>query len=425
MVKRIAHEGMKAVLRTAPIVKRGSSAIPSSVREINRAIVLNLVRIHQPISRVELSARTGIFRSSVSAIVDELASEGLLIEEQSKPKGRGRVPVNLYLNSAGYRVLGISIRPFETLMAVSGLNGEIESKTSFRTPAEPKTLLKELVKSLPAKPTNGFREVGISIPGMVNAATGQILTIPSLPRYADFPIASELAALLGVPASAENDCNLAALAEMWLNEAEVAGVDDFAYVQIGDVGVGAGLIIHKELYGGHDGTWVGEFGHMIVETNGTTCSCGRRGCWEQYVTDSATWSRYNPDAPYTRQRFQELITAARNGNAKAVQAFRTTAEWLSLGLSNIQMSLNPQRIVLAGEITQVWGLIEQTVESAHTTGRIRLHIYPARFAPEVLALHGSVILALRGVFAGPKLGRDASFRGAPALKPKQKSGKDR
>ena len=383
------------------------SAVPSSVREVNRSIVLNLVRVHQPIPRVELSDRTGIFRSSVSAIVDELVGEGLLIEERAQPKGRGRVPVNLYLNRAGYRVLGVSIRPFQTQLAVSGLMGEIEASTSFPTPRQPETLLKELVraiKDLRIDRAKGFREVGISVPGMVNAATGEILTVPSLPGYAGFPIAQRIGELVGVPTSAENDCNLAALAEMWLNEAEVTGVDDFVYLQIGDVGVGAGLIIHQELYSGHDRTWVGEFGHMIVEPNGAPCSCGRRGCWEQYVTDRATWNRYDADTSYTPARFEGLIQAARSGDAKAARAFRTTAEWLSLGLSNILMSLNPQRIVLAGEITRVWDLVEQTVETAHACDRIRLHVYPARFAPEVLALQGSVVLALRSVFAGPKLG---------------------
>jgi predicted NBD/HSP70 family sugar kinase len=78
---------------------------------------------------------------------------------------------------------------------------------------------------------NDVREIGISIPGMVNADTGEILAVPSLPAYTGFPIAHRAAELLGAPVYVENDCNLAALAEMWLNKAEVADIHDFVYVQ--------------------------------------------------------------------------------------------------------------------------------------------------------------------------------------------------
>src|SRR3954447_22583825 len=89
--------------------KQIHTATPSSVRDVNRSIVLNLVRLYQPISRVDLSNRTGIFRSSVSAIVDELVNDGLLLEKRAQPSGRGRVPVDLSLNPNGFRVLGVSI----------------------------------------------------------------------------------------------------------------------------------------------------------------------------------------------------------------------------------------------------------------------------------------------------------------------------
>ena len=80
------------------------------------------------------------------------------------------------------------------------------------------------------------------------------------------------------------------------------------------------------------------------------------------------------------------------------------AEYLSLGLSNIAFGLNPQRVVIAGEITKLWGLIQHTVESAYSAGSIQLPLYPARFVPDVLSLQGAVVLALQQAFAAPKLG---------------------
>lgn len=383
-----------------------NGATPSTARQINRSIVLNLVRIHQPISRIELSNRTGIFRSNVSAIVDELVSDGLLIEQRAVPKGPGRVPVNLFLNPDGFRVLGISIRTFQTRVASSGLTGQIDTTVSFPTPHHPAAFVKELAKAIRrirSESKNGFQEVGISVPGLVNADTGKVLIIPSLPGYSDSPLAEDVSALAGVPASAENDCNTAALAELWFNESEVAGLHDFVYVQVGDVGLGAGLIINSELYRGHDRKWVGEFGHMIIDPSGPVCECGRRGCWELYVSDRATWARYDANTKFTSARFEGLIQLAMEGDTRAAHAFRTTAGYLSLGLSNIVFALNPQTVVLAGEITKVWGLIQHTVELTHSSGSVKIHVYPARYNPDMLALQGAVVMALQKVFAPPRL----------------------
>jgi predicted NBD/HSP70 family sugar kinase len=356
---------------------------------------------------VDLSNRTGIFRSSVSAIVDDLVQDGLLIEERAVPKGRGRVPVNLFLNPNGFCVLGVSIRAFKTRVAAAGLTGEIQSSVSFATPQDPATWIKEFAKALKRvrnESGDPFKQVGISVPGMVNRETGEILMAPALPQFAGFRVAGEVSQVTGVEAIAENDSNLGALAELWLHETEMAGVRDLVFVEVGELGVGAGLMIRGDLYTGHDHTWVGEFGHMIIDPSGPPCNCGRRGCWELYVCDRATWHRYDPNTEYTAERFDHLIQLAQAGDARAIRALRATAEYLSLGISNIVLGLNPQRVVVAGEIAKVWGLIQHTAESAYSAGRVPLHLYPARFAPEVLSMQGAIVLALRRAFAAPKLG---------------------
>jgi predicted NBD/HSP70 family sugar kinase len=383
------------------------TATPATVRRVNRSIILNLVRLHQPLCRAELSARTGIFRSSVSAIVDELVRDGLLVEQRAKPQNRGRVPVELSLNPDGFRVLGISVRGFRTFVADAGLDGNIGTKCSFSTPSDPAALMRELAGAIGrvrADREQGFRRVGISLPGMVHSDTGEVLMLPSLPAYAGFGITRAVGELAGAPAVAENDCNAGALAELWMNESEVAGLEDFVFVEIGDIGVGAGLILKGELYRGHDRTWVGEFGHMIVDPDGPPCSCGRRGCWETYVADRATWRRYDPRTEYTPARFEGLVGLASDGDGRAARVLRETAEYISLGLSNIAFGLNPEMILIAGEITRVWGLVQQTIETAHCPGGMRLRVNPARFNLDVLSLQGAVVLALQEAYASPELG---------------------
>jgi predicted NBD/HSP70 family sugar kinase len=385
------------------------TARPSSVRDVNRSIILNLVRLHQPISRVDLSNRTGIFRSSVSAIVDDLVRNRLLVEERATPKGRGRVPVHLSLNPNGFSVLGVSIRAFETKIAAAGLTGEIQATVAFQTPEDPHQLIKEIGKGLKrlrveTSISHEWRQVGVGVPGMIDRRKGEIIMLPALPHYAGFPIAREIGKLVGAETTAENDTSAAALAELWLHESELAGIRDLVFVEVGEIGVGAGLVLQGEPYAGHDHTWVGEFGHMIIDPSGPPCNCGRRGCWELYTCDRATWQRYDPRTEFSTVRFDQLIQLAQTGDAKAVRAFRATAEYLSLGISNIVLGLNPKRVVVAGQITKLWGLIQHTLESTYSAGRVRLPLYPARFVPDVLSLQGAVVLALQHAFAGPKLG---------------------
>ncbi len=110
--------------------------------------MLDLIRRQQPVSRAELARLTGIFRSSVSDIVDELVGEGLVKEERSTPSQPGRVPVSLRLNDSGYLVLGLNIRPAYCQIACAGLSGRIQKNLVFETPTSPKKLVQEAARAI-------------------------------------------------------------------------------------------------------------------------------------------------------------------------------------------------------------------------------------------------------------------------------------
>jgi predicted NBD/HSP70 family sugar kinase len=401
---------MDAPIRTNG--KRVWPATPASVRHVNRSILLHLVRLHQPVSRAQLSQLTGIYRSSISEIVDELIADGLLVERLSSPSGRGRVPIHLSLNANGFRVLGVSVRPFQTFVATSGLTGEVERSVSFRTPKQPEKLIRQLtaaVEQLKASPAKAevrpIEQIGIGLPGTVDANTGTVSMLPSLPEYSQYPIAAELKKQFGVPVLVDNDCNLGALAELWLNAREVADLRDFVFLEVGDVGVGAGIVLGGSLYRGQDSTWVGEFGHMVIHPNGPECRCGRRGCWERFVSDEATWRYYDPGTPFDPERFASLIILAREErDSRALRAFRQTAEYLSLGIANICCALNPQTVIVAGEITKLWVLMEGIVQSRWAVPNLGIRVRPALTTLDELSVTGALALALSTNFGPPKLG---------------------
>jgi predicted NBD/HSP70 family sugar kinase len=375
--------------------------------------MLGLLRRYQPLSRAELARITGFFRSSVSDIVDSLIAEDLVAETKQLSSGRGRAPIGLHLNDESYPVLGLTIRPKFCQLAYAGLTGHIQRTWNFETPSSPKALVRSVEKAIltakkqlkiPLK--NEFRKIGVAIPGHVDALVGKILWTPTHPELADFPIAAELARAIGIPVLADNDANLGALSELWSSSASANRIPtDFVFLNVSDFGAGAGIVLNGKIYLGHDGHFAGEFGHMVVERNGLPCRCGRRGCWELYVSNSVTWNRYRPRSPFTVERFEQMLTAAEGGDTTALHALRVTAEYISLGISNIGFAVNPAEVIVAGRITRIWEKICRVIEEEHCSARVSYKIRPAALSSDDSLLHGAVCLALRDVFAAPQFGQ--------------------
>jgi predicted NBD/HSP70 family sugar kinase len=388
------------------------TATPSSVRAVNRSIMLNLIRQNQPISRAELARFTGVFRSSVSDIVDELIEQNFVSEQRSTPSQRGRVPISLQLNDCNFPVLGLNIRPEYCQLAWAGLNGQIHDSLTFATPTSPGKLVQALGREMqklarPAqlKGRRAFQRIGVAVPGHVDAFSGRILWTPTHAEMNDFPIAETIQAHTGIETLADNDCNVGALSESWLSSQRHLGAKtNFVFLNVSDFGTGAGAVMNGEIYLGHDSRLAAEVGHMVVEPLGPVCRCGRRGCWELYVSNDATWRRLHPRLPFSVEKFQQLFTRARQGEPAVLAAFRQTARYLSLGISNIGYIFNPAEVIVAGRITAIWDLIEEDIRSSFASSQLRYSIHPARLSADDSLLHGAVCLALRDTFAPPRFG---------------------
>ena len=390
------------------------TATPSSVRAVNRSIMLELIRRHQPVSRADLARLTGVFRSSVSEIVDEILAEDLVVEERDVPtRARGRVPMSLRLNETSHQVLGLNIRPNYSQLAYSGLSGRIQDSLTFETPTSPKKLVRAVQNAIVRlregrESSNGaFRRLGIAVPGHVDALSGRILWTPTHTELSDFPIAEELQGQTGIETVTDNDCNVGALSELWLStERKKDRSTDFIFLNVSDFGTGAGIVINGETYLGHDAHFVAEVGHMVVEPAGLPCRCGRRGCWEMYVSNDATWRRVHPRTPFSEKGFEELLAAARQGDERCLASIRETARYLALGISNIGFAFNPAEVVIAGRITAAWDLILDDVMTSYSSPHLKYKVRPARLSADDSLLHGAVCLALRETFAGPKFGQN-------------------
>jgi predicted NBD/HSP70 family sugar kinase len=356
-----------ATSRNMAVATRGTT------RAINRGIVLNLIRINQPISRADLARLMGTRRGAVSLLVSELIREGAVFEGATGEARRGRKPTFLYIDSRQRCVVAVDIRPTRTFIMVTDLVGrQLASVTSYPTEREPRRFVSGLVKRVKAilvehKDLGRCEGVGVVVPGMVESATGRVLLAPNI-GWKNISLRDPLAAGLGLRVEIENSGKACALAQLWATRGNAAP-NNFVYLTVSD-GLGVGVVLGGELVRGQHNI-AGEFGHVPLNVDGPRCGCGARGCWEAYVSNLATLSRYfgrdpfdhAPTADTAGMTIDDLIARARGGDAEALSALLATARYLGLGLGSVVNAIDPSHVYLGGEITAAWDLIEASVRA--------------------------------------------------------------
>jgi N-acetylglucosamine repressor len=286
---------------------------------------------------------------------------------------------------------------------------------SFQTNREVDVLIHELalrIKQILAEKEIGACEgVGVVVPGMVDPLKGRVVHAPTL-AWRDVNLRDPLAVALGIPVHIENSGKACALAQLGATRSDVVASGNSVFVSVSD-GVGVGVVVNGEVLRGRHNT-AGEFGHVPLSIDGPRCSCGATGCWEAYVSNLATLSRYfgrdlsepKPrDAESATFTVEDLIARARAGDAKALAAINSTARYLALGLASLVNALDPARIYIGGEITTAWSLIEPIVRIAlrertltEFGGATEIHVVPAEDHPR---LRGAVALVAAPAFAAP------------------------
>jgi predicted NBD/HSP70 family sugar kinase len=381
-------------------------ATSETARDINRRIALNLVRRHQPISRAQISRRSGLQRSTVSAIIGQLIDEGWVTEGASRITGRGRRPRFLHLNVERAGILAVDLRPGTTRMALGGLDARFVMQTSWPTPGAPEDFFKEIVGTFNAF-KSAHREVvyegvGVSVPGRVDSS-GRLVFAPNL-GWPAVDLRRDLEAAIGLPVSVENAASACALAELWFGR-HADDVKHLVAVTVSE-GIGVGLLLNGQLIHGHD-LMAGEFGHTTLVEGGLPCRCGKRGCWEQYASNMAaarhyqelTGGREGGSAP----TIDDILRLADAGDARAVGTVERMAHYLGVGLAPVITGLAPQVVVIVGEVTAAWnrvGPIVERIVRERTLPTVEPQIVPTDPATQP-RLRGAVTLVVQQHFGAP------------------------
>jgi predicted NBD/HSP70 family sugar kinase len=346
-----------------------SNKIP---RQINRNLIFNQIRTRQPISRADLARVSGLQRSTVSLIVEELLAERWIVEGSMGRLPRGRRPTFLNVNSQR-GVLALDIHPSQTTLAVTDLGGRIIAQSLIPLPEDPQKVIAAIVSAIQqiiaANKDRSFDGIGISLPGRLDrdadkSPSGKSRTdIPIFAPNVRWPIAhikSRVEQATGLPVVADNVANACALSEVWFGDSD--GMHDLVVVNVSE-GIGTGFFANGRILRGEGGS-AGEFGHVQMDPNGFPCGCGSIGCWETLAANPAAMRYYTELANKPSPAFEELLNLADGGDPAAMHAIDRMCAALGRGMQMISSALAPSEIIVVGDITTLWHIAGPLIESA-------------------------------------------------------------
>jgi predicted NBD/HSP70 family sugar kinase len=392
-------------------------ATSETARDINRRIVLNLIRNHQPISRADLARHSGLQRSTVSVITEKLIEEEWVKEGASGHVPRGRRPRFLHLNKERVGIIGVNVRPATTTIGLADLDANFVAQESLPTAKDPERFIADLAPRLrnliETRPEISYEGIGVSLPGRVDLNSQRLVFAPNL-GWEPIDLKTPLEEATGLQVELENAANACALAEFWFGPRR-EGVRNLVAVTVSE-GIGTGLILNHQLARGSTGM-AGEFGHITIVDEGLECGCGNRGCWEAYASNSAAIRYYTASSSTVRNGktparplgaapvFDDILRLAEQGDSKAVDAINQMARYLGIGIALLVTGLAPDVIVVVGEITRAWNrvgpIIDAMVKSRSFT-HASTRVVPTDPAGDP-RLRGTIALVLQKHFGAPSV----------------------
>lgn len=399
-----------AIRRSRPASALGTNqpgARQSDLRERNLSLVLRQVlACAEPPSRADVSALTGLTRSTVSRLVDELIGGGLLTELSAAGTGRaGRPALPLVASSGVLCTLGLELNVERLSAYLLDITGEvIDSRTIAEdvSGSEPDVTLGrlvELARELLSPDAPRLAGIAVAVPGIVDADSGVLLRAPNLGwskvAVSDFVRAAlkpgdEVTIRLG------NEADFSASTIAYTRPGAPSGMGDFLYVT-GETGIGSAAVSDAGLVGGRHG-WAGELGHVCVDPSGPKCACGARGCLETYAGTRALL------AASGHETVEELMRAATDGDELTVGCLTRAGSALGVAVSAALNLLDLPLVVISGHLGRLatWVLPPMQEE-------LRERVLAHQFSPPDIEVDtapspaglGAALLSFKPILANP------------------------
>lgn len=293
-------------------------------------------------------------------------------EVAQAPSNGGRPALLIGLVGSAGRAIGVKVAADHLALVNARLDGQMLTSRTVPFDAEAADALPRLAEALtayavPDPELPPLLGVGVAVPGVVRSPDTGTVTADVL-RWRQLPVGRHLRGVLGLPVVVENDVNALAVAEVLYGHGRE--VSDFLVLTIGR-GIGMGLVTDGSIYrGGRGGA--GEFGHVPIDPDGPTCECGRRGCLEALIGETAlVRAARERDVLGSGQGLSALAEAADRGDPAAVGIFAAAGRLLGRAVAGAANMLDPDRIVVAGEGVAHWRHWDAAFRSEFTRRQVR------------------------------------------------------
>ena len=354
---------------SAPTVARPETALQSGV--------LRMLRDEGPVSRAELADRMKVARARLTADLERLATLGLVRGGGPAASRGGRRSVMVELEPS-LRFVGVDLGA--TSLAVEVVDGHLNPVAAMEEPIDirsgPRPVLARVAEVVAKLKSDGHfavpAAVGLGLPGPVSFRDGMPVAPPIMPGWDRFPVRERLARELACPVAVDNDVNLMMIGERFGGVAR--HVENVIFIKIG-TRIGAGVMMHGELYRGTDGC-AGDIGHIQIEADGPICACGNHGCLEAkfggsaLARDASARARAGASAALAeRLATQGTLSAvdvgigAAEGDPTCIRLIRDGGRRVGIVLAGLVSFFNPGMIVIGGGLGGLGHLLLAEIRS--------------------------------------------------------------
>ena len=380
------------------------------VRNFNKHAAVDLIRFAtRGISRADLAGKMGLTRAAVTVMINDLIAHGIILNTESRSTASGRPPVVLEINADLGVVAAVDMGATHLCVALGDFSARIleELELPFRIDRGPEECLREadrVLKTLLHKrglTLADLAAIGIGVPGPVIAEKGMVMAPPIMPGWDRFPIRAALEQRWDTVVTLNNDAELGALGE-WAYGAG-RGEQNLAFIKVGS-GIGAGLIINQQIYGGTTGS-AGEIGHLTVDENGPLCACGNHGCLEAFAGGHAIAAQARTLAVSGKrtllsEKGPDTITAcdvaeaARRGDLTAQEIIKRSGTFIGIAIAGLINLFNPSTVIIGGGVAQVGDLLTGPIRQAVHERSLRASEQSVRITTAMLGRRSSLMGAL-------------------------------
>ena len=326
------------------------------IRKWNLSSIFKTIRKQGPVSRIELAEITGCSAGTVSNHVRTLMKKGFVIETKKGISSGGRKPVQLMINPNKAYIFSIEIEVNQIKIVMFDLEIKVVMKSVIPIIYKDnytktfKQVFLEMDKMIEEKniKLDNLLGIGVAVPGLIDKVKGILEFAPNL-GWENVHISKIFKDKYGLTVVLNNEAKAAAIGE---RGSIYPKINNMVFVSINE-GIGCGIFINGKLYRGASGN-AGEFGHIIIDTNGPLCHCGNKGCWETLASENFIINSYlklpNSNKKLTKKEIYQL---GKNGDKKVIEIFNEAGRNIGIGLVNIINGLSPELLVIGGGIVEI------------------------------------------------------------------------